>query len=182
MVDVNLLETMFQLMGALPATYAATGVQQERLGSGLPYSVPRGTYRCADGRYIAVSASSDSVAARVMALLGVGDDERFRTFAGRTAHRAELEAIMVGWCLTRTRDEVIAAFEAADAAVGPVLDMAEIATDPHYLARGILQRVGDVVMQGPIARLSATPAELRHAGRALDADGDEVRRSGWGSA
>jgi len=59
--------------------------------------------------------------------------------------------------------------------------MAEIATDPHYVARGILQRVGDVVMQGPIARLSATPAELRHAGRALDADGDEVRRSGWGA-
>lgn len=178
-VDVNLLETMFQLMGALPAVYAATGEQQPRLGSGLPYSVPRGTYRCADGRYIAVSTSSDSVAARVMGLLGVGDDDRFRTFAGRMAHRDELEAIMVGWCLTRTRDEVVAAFEAADAAVGPVLDMAEIAEDPHYRAREILTTVGDVVMQGPIARLSATPAVLRHPGRGLDADGDDVRGAGW---
>ena len=83
-VDVNLLETMFQLMGPLPSAYAVAGEQQPRLGSGLPYSVPRGTYRCRDGRWIAVSTSSDSVAARVMHLLGLGSDERFRTFAGRS--------------------------------------------------------------------------------------------------
>ena len=71
----------------------------------------------------------------------------------------------------------------AEAIVGnssTVLDMAEIARDPHYRARQILTTVGDVVMQGPVARLSRTPAVLRHPGRRLDADGDEVRRSGWG--
>ena len=93
-VDISLLETMFHLMGPLPSVYALSGEQQPRLGAGLPYTVPRGTYRCADGRWIAVSTSSDSVAARVMELLGVGDDERFPTFAGRAAHRDELEALM----------------------------------------------------------------------------------------
>ncbi len=97
-VDANLLETMFQMMGPLVSLYGITGEQQPRLGAGLPYTVPRGTYRCSDGRWIAVSTSSDSVAARVMGVLGVGDDARFDTFEGRTAHRLELEQIMTDWC------------------------------------------------------------------------------------
>ncbi|MGI9031082.1 MAG: CaiB/BaiF CoA transferase family protein [Ilumatobacteraceae bacterium] len=179
-VDVNLLETMFQLMGPLASVYARLGEQQPRLGSGLPYSVPRGTYRCRDGRWVAVSTSSDSVAARVMGLLGLGADPRFATFAGRVEHREEVEAHMAAWCARRTGDEVLEAFGAAHAAVGLVMDMADIAADPHYAARGAIAEVGDVPMQGLIARLSATPGVLRWPGRRLDADGDEIRANGWG--
>lgn len=178
-VDANLLETMFHLMGPLVSLYGLTGEQQPRLGSGLPYTVPRGTYRCADGRWVALSTSSDSVAARVMELLGVGDDGRFATFDGRTAHRDELERLMSEWCEARSRDEVIALFDAAKAAIGPVMDMADIATDPHYAQRGAVELVDDTPMQNVIARLSATPGALRWAGRALDADGDEIRSNGW---
>jgi crotonobetainyl-CoA:carnitine CoA-transferase CaiB-like acyl-CoA transferase len=178
-VDVNLLETMFQLMGPLVSAYALLGEQQPRLGSGLPYSVPRGTYRCRDGRWIAVSTSSDSVAGRVMELLGLGHDHRFQTFAGRTAHRDEIEERMAAWCATRRADEVLAAFDAAHAAAGPVMDMADIATDPHFAARGAILDVLGVPMQGLIADLSATPGEIRWPGRRLDADGAEIRRDGW---
>jgi len=178
-VDSNLLETMFQMMGPLASLYAVTGEQQPRLGAGLPYTVPRGTYRCSDGRWVAVSTSSDSVAARVMEVLGVGDDARFTTFAGRTEHREELEQVMVDWCLARTQAEVIAAFTAAEAAIGPVYDMADIAADPHYAAREAITTVGDTPMQGLIARLSATPGRLRWPGRPLDADGQDIRTTGW---
>ncbi len=178
-VDVNLLETMFQLMGPLVSLFAVSGEQQPRLGAGLPYTVPRGTYRCSDDRWVAVSTSSDSVAARVMAILGVGDDDRFATFAGRTEHRLEIEQIMTEWCRARTQSEVIDTFTAAEAAIGPVLDMADIADDPHYAARGSINDVGGTPMQGLIARLSATPGTLRWSGRPLDADGDQIRQSGW---
>jgi crotonobetainyl-CoA:carnitine CoA-transferase CaiB-like acyl-CoA transferase len=178
-VDANLLETMFQMMGPLASVYAVRGELQPRLGAGLPYTVPRGTYRCADNRWVAVSTSSDSVAARVMEVLGVGDDERFATFAGRTKHRDELEQVMTDWCLARTRTEVIEAFTAAEAAIGPVYDMADIASDPHYAAREAIVDVGGTPMQGLIARLSATPGALRWPGRELDADGEQIRRSGW---
>jgi crotonobetainyl-CoA:carnitine CoA-transferase CaiB-like acyl-CoA transferase len=178
-VDANLLETMFHMMGPLASLYGVTGEQQPRLGAGLPYTVPRGTYACSDGSWVAVSTSSDSVAARVMELLGVGDDARFATFAGRADHRDELEAVMADWCARRTRAEVIEAFTDAEAAIGPVLDMAEIAADPHYAARQAIVNVGDTPMQGLIARLSATPGALRWAGRPLDADGDDIRSSGW---
>ncbi len=179
MVDANLLETMFHLMGPLASLHAVTGEQQPRLGAGLPYTVPRGTYRCGDGRWVAVSTSSDSVAARVMELLGVGDDERFAAFEGRTAHRDELEALMASWCAERTQDEVIDAFNEAHAAIGPVMDMADIAADPHYAHRGAIESLDGTPMQSVIARLSATPGALRWAGRDLDADGDEIRASGW---
>jgi crotonobetainyl-CoA:carnitine CoA-transferase CaiB-like acyl-CoA transferase len=178
-VDANLLETMFQMMGPLVSLFAVAGEQQPRLGAGLPYTVPRGTYRCADGRWVAVSTSSDSVAVRVMEVLGVGDDDRFTSFDGRVAHRLELERVMTEWCSHRTQREVLDAFTAAEAAIGPVYDMADIAVDPHYAARGAIVSVDGTPMQGLVARLSATPGSLRWSGRPLDADGDAIRSTGW---
>ncbi len=178
-VDVSLLESMFQLMGPLIGTYLMTGYQQPRLGSGIPYTVPRGTYRCADGEWVAISTSAESVAARVMALVGVAGDERFATFAGRVEHRDELDATVAAWIAARPQAEVLAAFEAAEAAIAPVLSMADIAVDPHYAARGAIVELDGTPMQGLIARLSATPGSLRWAGRALDADGDTIRSHGW---
>jgi crotonobetainyl-CoA:carnitine CoA-transferase CaiB-like acyl-CoA transferase len=118
-----------------------------------------------------------------MDLLGVGDDSRFVDFAGRTEHRGALEQIMTDWCVQRTQAEVVEAFTAADAAIGPVLDMAEIAEDPHYAQRGTIETVSDefdgTPMQSVIARLSATPGSIRWVGRGLDADGDEITATGW---
>lgn len=179
-VDSNLLETMFQMMGPLVSLYGVTGEQQERLGAGLPYTVPRGTYECSDGRWVGVSTSSDSVAERVLDLLDASDDPRFATFDDRMANRPALEKIMVEWCAKRTQAEVLEAFTSAQAAIGPVLDMADIAADPHYAAREAITEVDGTPMQGLIAKLSATPGALRWAGRRLDADGDEIRANGWG--
>ncbi|MCU1387994.1 MAG: putative CoA-transferase [Ilumatobacteraceae bacterium] len=179
-VDVTLLESMFQLMGPLLSLYRLTGETQERLGAGLPYTVPRGTYRCNDDRWIAVSASADSVADRVTRLLGVGDDPRFATFQDRMANREALEAVMVAFCAQRSQTEVIEAFTAAEAAIGPVMDMADIAADPHYAAREAIVDLDSTPMQGLIAQLSVTPGALRWSGRALDADGADIRANGWG--
>jgi crotonobetainyl-CoA:carnitine CoA-transferase CaiB-like acyl-CoA transferase len=126
-----------------------------------------------------VSTSSDSVAQRVLVLLGVDGDPRFATFAGRAEHREELEAVMVAWCAARPSHEVMAAMNEAEAAIGPVMDMADIAADVHYAARDVITEVGGTPMQNLLARLSATPGELRWPGRALDADGDQIRATGW---
>ena len=174
-VDVNLLDSLFQLMGPLPSAYALLGYEQPRLGSGIPYTVPRSTYRTADDRWVAVSTSAESVARRVLDLVGVGDDERFHTFAGRVAHRAELDAAVGDWIAARPLDEVLAAFEEAHAAAAAVLTMADLAVDPHLAARGSIIDVDGTPMQGLIARLSRTPGRVRWAGRPLGADTDEIR-------
>ena len=173
-IDVNLLDTMLSLMGPLHSASAHLGYEQPRLGSGIPYSVPRGTYRCADGKWVAVSASAETVARRLMRLLGVGDDERFTSFEGRVAHRAELDEIVQDWIGARAATEVIEAFEAAEAAIAPVYTVAEVARDPHVVERESLIDVDGITMPGLIARFSRTPGEVRFAGRALGADTDAV--------
>jgi crotonobetainyl-CoA:carnitine CoA-transferase CaiB-like acyl-CoA transferase len=173
-VDVNLLESLFQIMGPLASAYAVNGYEQPRLGSGIAYSVPRGTYRTKDDRWVAVSTSAESVARRVMDMLGVGDDERFATFAGRMEHRDEVEHLMATWIAARTQQEVLDAFEAAQAAIAPVLSMADIAADPHYAARNAIVDVDGTPMQGLVARLSKTPGRIRWSGRPLGADQEIV--------
>ncbi|HEX2577319.1 MAG TPA: CoA transferase [Aquihabitans sp.] len=173
-VDVNLLESLFQLMGPLMGVWETRGELQPRLGSGIPYSVPRGTYRCADGEWVAISTSAESVAVRVMELVGLGDDPRFSSFAGRIEHRDEVDAQVAAWCAARPLAEVLATFEAAHAAAAPVYRMDQLAADPHALARGMVADVGGTPMQGLVARLSATPGRLRWPGRPLGADTEAV--------
>ena len=158
---------------ALVGAFAATGYLQPRLGSGIPYSVPRGTWQCADGHWVAVSTSAESVAGRVMELIGFGDRADLQTFNGRIAARAEIDARMADFCAARPLDAVLAEFEGAQAAAAPIFDMADIAADPHYAARGAIVEVDGTAMQGLVARLSETPGAVRWAGKAMDADEPE---------
>jgi len=178
-VDVNLVETMLQLMGPLVSLYGVHGQVQERLGGGIFSTVPRNTYRTADDRWIAVSSSSDSVAARVMDLVGLGDDERLASFAGRLEHREEIDRRMSDWMAERTAVQALDEFERAGAAAAPVHDMADIFADEHVRARGSIVDVDGLPMQGLLAVLSATPGRLRWAGPPLPdrgqvPDGDPV--------
>jgi len=163
-VDVNLLESMFQIMGPLVSAYAHLGYLQPRLGSGIPYTVPRGTYQCADGVWIAISSSADSVAKRVLDLIGCGDDQRFTTFQLRSKNREVLENLTSEWVAARDSVEVLREFERADAAVAPVLNMDGIFTDPHFVDRHTIVEVDGVVMQGLVARFDKTPGCIRHVG------------------
>jgi crotonobetainyl-CoA:carnitine CoA-transferase CaiB-like acyl-CoA transferase len=173
-VDVNLLESMLQVMGPLPSVWAELGELQPRLGSGIPYSVPRGTYQCADGVWVAVSTSAESVAHRLLDLLGIGSQERFATFEGRTAHRDELDRLVRDWIAARPSVEVLEEFTAVEAAIAPVYTMADLLADDHVLEREAIVEVDGVHMQGPVARFSRTPGRVRHAGRRLGADTDVV--------
>lgn len=174
-VDVNLYESLLQMMGPLPGAKALLDYDQPRLGSGIPYSVPRGTYRARDGRWVAISTSAESVAQRVMALIGLGGDPRAGSFAARVENRTLVDDTLSAWVAERDADDVLAAFEAAHAAAAPVHTMGDILADPHLAARDALPVLDGVPMQGVVARLSATPGRLRWAGRPLGADTEEVR-------
>lgn len=173
-VDVNLLESLFQLMGPMMSLWETRGELVPRLGSGIAYSVPRGTYRCGDGKWVAISTSAESVAVRVMDLIGLDGDPKFAGFAGRIAHREEIDEVLGAWCAARDLDEVLRVFEEAHAAAAPVYDMAQLAEDPHMKARGAVVDLDGTPMQGLVARLGKTPGRLRWPGRELGADTDQV--------
>jgi|TARA_B100001750_G_scaffold246711_1_gene269927 crotonobetainyl-CoA:carnitine CoA-transferase CaiB-like acyl-CoA transferase len=173
-VDVNLLETMMQIMGPLISAWHTEGYLQPRLGSGIAYSVPRGTYQASDGGWIAISTSSDSVAQRVMEIIGVADDERFQTFDGRIQNREKVDKLMAEWVSQRTLTQALEAFETAEAAAAPVLDVGQLSSDPHVASRGALVEVNGLVMQGLVASLSRTPGRVRWVGRPLGADNETM--------
>jgi crotonobetainyl-CoA:carnitine CoA-transferase CaiB-like acyl-CoA transferase len=112
-------------------------------------------------------------------LLGVGDDPRFATFADRVTNRSALDSLLANYCASQTSDEVVQAFTEAEAAAGHVLDMADIANDPHFIERNLITELDGTPMQGLIANLSRTPGKLRWQGRKIDADGDHIRAHGW---
>jgi len=167
-VDISLLDTALQMLGPLPSANAHLGYEQPRLGAGIPYSSPRGTYECADGRWVAVSTSSDRVAASVLELLGLTGDERFATFAGRLQNRDELEQLMADWIAARPSDDVLATFERIDAAIAPVYNMTDVLADPHVRQRQSITEVDGVVMQNVVAHLDKTPGRPGSPGPASD--------------
>jgi len=181
-VDLAIIEPIMAMLGPQITWYDQLGYVQPRLGNRSNNNAPRNTYQCADGRWVAVSTSAQSIAERVMALVGrpeLVDEPWFRTGSGRAAHADELDAAVGSWVARRDRDEVVAAFEEAQAAVAPVYDVRDILEDPQYAALGTVATVpdaelGPVRMQNVPFRLSGTPGEIRHAGRRHGQDTDAV--------
>jgi crotonobetainyl-CoA:carnitine CoA-transferase CaiB-like acyl-CoA transferase len=173
-VDINLLDSILQIMGPLPAAWDSMGYLQPRLGASIPYSIPRGTYQCSDGVWVAISASADSVAKRLIAILGGGDDPRFVNFQSRFENREALEEITEQWIGQRTSKEVIQILEAADAAIAPVNSMDAVVNDPHLVERKAFLHIDGILMQDVVARFSDTPGHIKSAGPKLGAHTQEI--------
>lgn len=158
------------------------GYVQRRRGNRSENNAPRNAYCTKDEAWVAVSASATAVAARLMALVGhpeVADESWFASGAERAARSDLIDGYVADWIAQRTRAEVIDAFEAAQAAVAPVYDIAELMDDVHIVARDVMTTVDDpdlgaLRMQDVLFRMSATPGSVRYAGRSIGADTDAV--------
>lgn len=181
-VDLAIIEPLLTALGPHPIWYDQLGYVQPRTGNRSSNNAPRNTYRTRDGRWVAISTSSQNVAERVMRLVGrpeLIEEEWFASGATRARHADRLDEAVGSWVAARTREEVVAAFEAAEAAVAPVYDIAEVMRDPQYAALGSITEVkddelGSVRMQNVLFRLSGTPGGIRWAGRRHGADTDDV--------
>lgn len=175
-VDIDLVDSVLQIMGPLPAAWDSLGYLQPRLGSSIPYSIPRGTYKCSDGVWVALSASAETVAKRLIETVGGGGDPRFTSFQSRFENREALEKLTSRWIGSRTSKEVIETIEAADAAIAPVYNMQQVIEDPHFIARESFTKVDGILMQNLVARLSKTPGKIVSAGPKLGQHNQEIKR------
>ncbi|TVZ99296.1 crotonobetainyl-CoA:carnitine CoA-transferase CaiB-like acyl-CoA transferase [Streptomyces sp. BK340] len=181
-VDMAIIEPILAVLGPQPTWYDQLGYVQERTGNRSANNAPRNTYRTADGHWVAVSTSAQSVAERVLRLVGrpeLIEEPWFATGTDRAAHADVLDEAVGSWIAARTRAEVLAAFEKADAAVAPVQDARDVLEDPQYQALDTVTTVADpelgpLRMQNVLFRLSATPGAIRWAGRPHGADTDAV--------
>ncbi|MFF4495047.1 CaiB/BaiF CoA transferase family protein [Streptomyces sp. NPDC001546] len=181
-VDTALIEPILHLLGPQISAYQQLGAVQARSGNRSVNNAPRNLYRCRDGRWLAVSTSAQSIAERVVRLVGsphLIQEPWFASGAGRAEHVEELDRAVGGWIAARDADEVIVAFAEAEAAVAPVYTAADIVADPQFAALGTVVHVDDpelgpLAMQNVPTHLSATPGRVRWAGRPLGADNAEV--------
>ena len=181
-VDLSLLEPIMTAVGPAPTVYDRTGVLARREGNRSRNNAPRNLYRTSDDHWLAVSTSSDAIAVRVLELVGhpeVTTEDWFATGAGRAEHADLLDDHVGGWIGARTRDEVMAAFEAAGAAVAPVYSPADLVADPQVRDQRMLVHVedpdlGPLLQHNVLFRLSDTPGGIRHTGRRPYADSDDI--------
>ncbi|WP_328559914.1 CoA transferase [Streptomyces coelicoflavus] len=181
-VDMAIIEPILTVLGPQPLWYDQLGHVQPRTGNRSQNNAPRNTYRTADGTWVAVSTSAQSVAERVLRLVGrpeLIDEPWFATGAERARHTDVLDAAVGDWIARHSRADVLAAFEKAEAAVAPVQDVRDVMNDPQYRALDTVTTVDDpelgpLRMQNVLFRLSATPGSIRWAGRPHGADTEEV--------
>jgi formyl-CoA transferase len=168
-IDLPLLDPLFAILGPQAAHYRLTGKVKPRTGSRSTNSAPRNAYRCKDGRYVALSASTQKMAERTFRAVGradLVDDPRYRTNAERVQHAAELDAIIGAFVAARTQAENVAFFERAEVTIGPIYDAAQILEDPHFTERALLadypdEEMGAFPMPHVVPRLLGTPGAIR---------------------
>lgn len=168
-VDLPLLDPLFAMLGPQAAAYRLTGKLKPRTGSRSTNSAPRNVYRCKDGLYVALSASTQKMAERTLRAVGrpeLIEDPRYRTNADRVKNAADLDAIIGAFVAERTQAENVAFFEQAEVTIGPIYDVRQIIEDPHFIEREILadypdDEMGAFPMHHVVPRLLGTPGSIR---------------------
>src|SRR5882757_6814765 len=168
-IDLPLLDPLFAILSPQAANYRLTGKVKPRTGSRSTNSGPRNVYRCADGKYVAVSGSTQGMAERLFRAIGRADliaDPRFGTNANRVKHAEELDAIIGAFIGQHTQAANVTFFEKAEVTVGPIYDVAQILEDPHFIQREIVADYPDaetttLPMHHVVPRLLGTPGSIR---------------------
>ena len=181
-VDLAIIEPIFTVLGPQPIAYDQLGVVQERSGNRSVNNAPRNTYQTKDGKWVAISTSSQNIAERVMHLVGHPefiDEPWFKSGSERAKHADELDPVVSEWISKRTKEEVVEAFEEVNAAIAPIYSIEDIMHDPQYEALDSVISVedpelGPIKMQNVLFRLSETPGEVKWSGPPLGEHNEEV--------
>jgi formyl-CoA transferase len=180
-IDVALYEAVFNCMESLLPEYSAFGAVRQPAGSALPGIAPSNAYACADG-YVLVAGNGDSIFKRLMNLIGRDDLAHapdLANNAGRVQRVKEIDGAIGSWVRPRTVTEVLAALEQASVPAGKIYTIADIANDPHYQARGLIEPItmadgSQVQLPGIVPKLSLTPGTHRRNAPAIGQDTDSV--------
>ncbi|WP_417308564.1 CaiB/BaiF CoA transferase family protein [Devosia sp.] len=184
-IDLSLLEPMFSVLGPEAAIHAVTGKVKQRAGSASNTASPRNVYRCADGKYLALSGSTPAVARRIFEIIGrpeMNEDPRFATNSERVKNRGLVDEAVGAWFAVRDSAEALEVMRNSGATVGPIYNIADAMADPHFDAREIIVDVedegfGTLPMHNIVPRMSGTPGVWRRPAPGLGEHNEEVLRA-----
>ena len=181
-IDVALYEAVFNCMESLLPEYSAFGAVRGPAGSALPGIAPTNAYLCRDGGYALIAGNGDSIFKRLMTVIGrddLGRDPALADNTGRVARVTDIDTAIGAWAARLSVDEVMAALDQASVPAGRIYSVADIAADPHYQARGMLQQLqmddgSQLMVPGIVPKLSRTPGSHRRNAPAVGQDSDAV--------
>lgn len=191
MVDVALYEAVFNMMESLVPEYDVAGVVRERTGGALPGIVPSNTYTTRDGQNIVIAGNGDAIFHRLMLAIGRDDlasDPDLVRNDGRARRVAEIDGAIQQWCDGRGIEEALNTLKAADVPVGKIYSVADMFTDPQFLARRMIEQHhfadgSPIKLPAVVPKLSETPGGTRWIGPSLGEHTEEVLKSlGYDSA
>lgn len=185
MIDVALYEAVFNLTESLLPEYSAFGAIRQPAGGALPGIAPSNAYQCADGQYVLIAGNGDSIYKRLMTLIGrsdLGEDPTLAINDGRAKRVIEIDAVINAWTKTLTLDEVLKGLLEAEVPAGKIYTAKDIAEDPHYHARGVIETVQaanglKVQVPGIIPKLSQNPGSIRYRAPTLGEHTNQVLKS-----
>lgn len=162
-VDVALYEPLMFIIGDMMLKYTGLGEIQGRIGNDTGAASPRGLYQASDGKYLAIAASNQGIAARLFAAMGrpeLIEDSRFDTNAARLTNNDHVQKVVADWVASLSRADALAVLEEYEVVAGPVNDAADIVADPHFRERTLVgvgedSVLGSVLMPGPVLHMSS---------------------------
>jgi crotonobetainyl-CoA:carnitine CoA-transferase CaiB-like acyl-CoA transferase len=177
-IDLAIIEPILAILGPHATVYDQLGVVPSRTGNRSVNNSPRNTYLTKDNKWLAVSTSAQSIAERVMILVGhpeVINETWFAEGSTRAQHAELLDQYVGDWIAQRDAADVVREFEKAEAAVAPIYNIADVMNDPQFQALETIINVDDVVlgpikMQNVLYRMDQTPGEVQWSGRTIGAD------------
>jgi formyl-CoA transferase len=181
-IDVALYESVFNCMESLLPEYSAFGAVRGPAGSALPGIAPTNAYRCKEGAYALIAGNGDSIFKRLMTLIGrtdLANDPMLGDNTGRVARVEEIDQAIEAWTLHQSVDDVLQALDSVSVPAGKIYSIADIANDPHYAARGMLQEItmtdgSNLKVPGVVPKLSVTPGQHRRNAPDLGQDTDDI--------
>jgi crotonobetainyl-CoA:carnitine CoA-transferase CaiB-like acyl-CoA transferase len=180
-IDVALVESMFNLMEAVVPEFDGNGVIREPSGSTVTGIVPTNTYRCRDGKFIVIGGNGDSIFQRLMVAAGfpeMAEDTRLASNPGRVEHEAEIDAVLTQWCAVHDSTFLLEQLDQARVPAGPIYNVEDMLNDEHFNARGLFETVEidgqPLKIPAIMPKLSRTPGATRWPGGELGHDNQEV--------
>ncbi len=181
-IDIALYESIFRMMDEMVPSFARSGFVREPMGADIINIVPHSHYETADGRWVAIACSSDSMFARLAKAMGqpeLADDPRYQTIRQRDANRDEVNALVTAWTKSKTANELVEICEQNEMAISILYNVKDIFDDPQYKARENYisikdDRVGDFFVPNVIPKMSETPGQLRTLGPRLGEHNKEI--------
>ena len=181
-IDVALYESVFNCMESLLPEYSAFGAVRGPAGSALPGIAPTNAYRCKEGAYALIAGNGDSIFKRLMTLIDrtdLANDPMLSDNTGRVARVEEIDKAIEAWTVNHSVDDVLQALEGVSVPAGKIYNIADIANDPHYAARGMLQEItmtdgSHLKVPGVVPKLSVTPGQHRRNAPDLGQDTDDI--------